>query len=208
LVLIAALAVTVGLGVIVASRAELRTDMGFFMPRARNADAAFVLDQMRSGPASNIVMIRLSGAPPAALARATAETAELVARVVDLAPALAWERAPADETPAEYYKGHAYCMIAGNGGFLPSDRFMLGLFLIAPGVFYPNHAHAADEVYYVLGGRAEWQIAGGAFEAEGPGGLVAMPSMTPHALRTGADPVLILWAWYGDPHGSFVYLTD
>jgi len=145
---------------------------------------------------------------PAALARATAETAELVARVVDLAPALAWERAPADETPAEYYKGHAYCMIAGNGGFLPSDRFMLGLFLIAPGVFYPNHAHAADEVYYVLGGRAEWQIAGGAFEAEGPGGLVAMPSMTPHALRTGADPVLILWAWYGDPHGSFVYLTD
>jgi len=69
IVLVAALAIVAGLAVIVIGRAELRTDMGFFMPRAQNADAAFVLDQMRSGPASNIVMIRLSGVPPATLAR-------------------------------------------------------------------------------------------------------------------------------------------
>ncbi|HUT50521.1 MAG TPA: MMPL family transporter [Alphaproteobacteria bacterium] len=60
-----------GLSVLVAGRADLRTDMGFFMPRAQNADAAFVLDRLRSGPASNIVMIRLSGAPAASLARAS-----------------------------------------------------------------------------------------------------------------------------------------
>jgi len=71
ILLIAALAVAAGLAAIVIGRAELRTDMGFFMPRAQNVDAAFVLDQMRSGPASNIVMIRLSGAPAAALARAS-----------------------------------------------------------------------------------------------------------------------------------------
>lgn len=69
--LAAALAVAAGLAAIAVSQAELRTDMGFFMPRARNADAAFILDQMRSGPASNVVMIRLSGASAAALARAS-----------------------------------------------------------------------------------------------------------------------------------------
>jgi len=143
---------------------------------------------------------------PEALALAPAETAGLVSLVDVLAPALPWARAPAASTPAEYYQGHAYAMLVGDGGFVPADGFMLGLFLLAPGLFYPNHAHAADELYYLLSGRAQWQKSGGAFAGFGPGELVAMPSMTPHAIRTGSEPVLILWAWYGDLHGPFVYL--
>jgi len=148
------------------------------------------------------------GLLPAALELGNAETARLLASVARLAPVLAWERAPADSTPAEFYPGHAYCMIAGDGGFLPAPHFMLGLFLIAPGMNYPNHAHAADELYCVIAGRAAWQRSGGAFETYGPGEAVIMPSMAPHAIRTGAEPVLILWAWSGDVHGRFVYLTN
>ncbi|MDH3232182.1 MAG: MMPL family transporter [Alphaproteobacteria bacterium] len=69
--LVLVISVVAGLSALVVGRADLRTDMGFFMPRAQNADAAFVLDRLRSGPASNIVMIRLSGAPAATLARAS-----------------------------------------------------------------------------------------------------------------------------------------
>lgn len=145
---------------------------------------------------------------PHLLRDGAAETARLLTLVEGLTPRLAWERAPIEETPAGFHPGHAYCMIAGDGGFLPASRFMLGLFVIAPGMFYPNHAHAADELYYVLAGRAEWQVAGGAFAGFGPGALVSMPSLTPHAIRTGAEPVLILWAWFGDLYGSFVYVTD
>jgi len=155
-------------------------------------------------PALQPVCVRL----PEALALAPAETAGLVSLVDALAPTLSWARAPAATTPAEYFEGHAYAMLVGDGGFVPADGFMLGLFLLAPGLFYPNHAHAADELYYLLSGRAQWQKSGGAFAGFGPGELVAMPSMTPHAIRIGSEPVLILWAWYGDLHGPFVYLPD
>lgn len=150
----------------------------------------------------------ICAALPELLALGNAQTAAMLALTARLGPSLAWERAPRESTPPAFHAGHAYCMIAGHGGLLPASRVMLGLFLIAPDMFYPNHAHAADEFYYVLAGQAAWQKSGGVFETVGPGGLVVMPSMEPHAIRTGAEPVLILWAWSGDLHGRFVYLPD
>ena len=50
-------------------RGELRTDMSFFMPRAANPQTRFIVDRLRTGPASNILLIGLSGAAPNALAQ-------------------------------------------------------------------------------------------------------------------------------------------
>lgn len=33
---------------------------------------------------------------------------------------------------------------------------------------------------------------------EPPGEVIEVPSMTPHALRTGARALLMLWSWTGD----------
>lgn len=50
-------------------RGELRTDMSFFMPRAANPQTRFIVDRLRTGPASNILLIGLSGAAPKELAQ-------------------------------------------------------------------------------------------------------------------------------------------
>lgn len=50
-------------------RGELRVDMSFFMPRAANPQTRFLVDRLRTGPASNILLISLSGAAPKDLAR-------------------------------------------------------------------------------------------------------------------------------------------
>ena len=50
-------------------RGELRVDMSFFMPRAANPQTRFLVDRLRTGPASNILLISLSGAAPKELAR-------------------------------------------------------------------------------------------------------------------------------------------
>lgn len=50
------------------SRAQLRTDMGFLLPRSPSADTRLLLDQMQRGPTANLLLVRLSGAKPPALA--------------------------------------------------------------------------------------------------------------------------------------------
>lgn len=97
----------------------------------------------------------------------------------------------------------AHVAFVGPAGLVRSDALLLGIFLIGPRAFYPDHSHAADEVYYVIAGRGEWRKGDGPFAGHGPGGLIEMPSFEPHAIRTGAEPVLMVYAWTGDIAGEY-----
>ena len=58
-----------------------------------------------------------------------------------------------------------------------------------------------------MAGTVEWWIADGPWGARLPGSFVHLPSRVPHAMRTGPEPMLALYAWLGDLTTS-ARLTD
>ncbi len=56
---------------------------------------------------------------------------------------------------------------------------------------------------YVIARRSEWRTDEGPFVEHGLGALIEAPSFTPHALRTRAEPLLMVDAWTGDVGGEY-----
>jgi hypothetical protein len=98
-----------------------------------------------------------------------------------------------------FAEGHAFAKLIGPTGPAPAEEYELGLFLIAPGIFYRDHNHAAPELYAPLTGPHGWRFA--------PGDpLVWQPAhrpvwnepFRPHAIMAGTVPFLCLYAWTAD----------
>jgi len=94
--------------------------------------------------------------------------------------------------------------IIGKAGLLPAD-VVVGLTLLAPGTYYPLHAHPAVELYLVLSGNAEW-TAGPITAVRPPGSLILHPTQVPHAMRTHDEPLLALFTWRGDIASPSVFV--
>ena len=124
-------------------------------------------------------------------------TADLVVAAHDGFDDLVWFRNAA--VPADFVARSGAAELIGPDGSIPSDDFRFGLFLIDADSDYQRHRHAADEIYLVIGGRAEWRVESDAsWSARTAGQWMDVASMTPHAIRTGAEPVAMLYSWTGD----------
>ena len=97
-----------------------------------------------------------------------------------------------------YMDNYAYAELVGRRGLFGGGDYALGVLLLGPGLTYPPHAHPANEVYYVVGGTAEWRRGPGPWKAQAPGSLIEHPSGLVHATRTGDEPLLALYLWWGD----------
>jgi len=91
-----------------------------------------------------------------------------------------------------------YAQVIGPGSLVTRDDLRVGLFMLPRASVYPDHQHGADEVYIVLAGSGEWSLERGAYTRKRTGDIIDVPSMTIHALRTKAEPALVLWSWTGD----------
>ncbi len=111
---------------------------------------------------------------------------------------LPWLAAPRELCPDTFADGHAFVELFGPDGMVPGEGVRMGLFLLGPRVFYPSHAHGAEELYLVLAGAGDWQRSGLAFEAKGPEDLIHHAPLELHALKTGQSGLLTLWAWRGE----------
>eukprot|EP01052_Picozoa_sp_SAG31_P016786 SAG31_NODE_1125_length_9770_cov_2.732499_5_plen_468_part_00 len=112
------------------------------------------------------------------------------------------------------------------GAILESTELLMGLTWLAPGTFYPQHAHDAAEVYQMLlgamlrhvpfhlkhlkkhlwciSGCGEWGQTVDLLQIQTPGTFRDHPSATPHTIRAPADTPLLAWyAWTGDLGGEF-----
>ncbi len=127
----------------------------------------------------------------------------------DLAQSLHWQRIP-EHVPrpgGSFMDDYAFANLIGPGGVYPGDDFMLGLFIIGPGQIYPDHLHAAPELYWLFSGPTEWR-----FSVDGPwiqkkaGELHWNNSSESHAIRTLAAPLFAAWAWTRDIDGDFSIL--
>ena len=99
---------------------------------------------------------------------------------------------------------YAYAKIVGPGGVYPGEDFMLGLFIIGPHQFYPDHLHDAPEFYWLFTGPSDWRFAPEQpWTAKPAGALQWNPSHLSHAMRTGEVALFSLWAWTRDIAGDF-----
>ncbi len=136
---------------------------------------------------------------PEVLAHATPATLPLVAAVAGAGEALDWWNAYEPDAPCgeNYAERSAASLLCGPGGPISGGAGRAGFFYLREGVTYLPHAHAADEIYAILAGRAHYWSPQGWREA-GPGDMVHTPSRSWHGMRTDLGPVLILWAWIGE----------
>ena len=85
--------------------------------------------------------------------------------------------------------------IVGVDGFAASQKMRGFMVYMPPGFHYPMHEHPADELYLVLAGAADFQVAGGAKHRVEPGGTVFHACGQPHATTTTDQPVLCYVIW-------------
>jgi mannose-6-phosphate isomerase-like protein (cupin superfamily) len=100
--------------------------------------------------------------------------------------------------PGPFAERYAYVEIVGPTGVLAHDGFRFGLYLQCSNSFYPSHCHAAEELYFVLSGIAQWRRGDGPFAAQDVGSAIRHRPWEPHAMQTADEPLLAIWAWVGD----------
>ncbi len=132
--------------------------------------------------------------------------APLVRTLRPLVEGLRWRHEyDVDDALPAFSRNFAYAEVAGPLGSVPSRTLRCGLVLMAPRTLYPAHAHAATELYHVLGGRARWQRGGEPWAPRAPGAFILHPSGVAHAMETEAEPLLALYVWYGDMAGAVTF---
>jgi mannose-6-phosphate isomerase-like protein (cupin superfamily) len=142
---------------------------------------------------------------PGTLAAGPAETADLRGALTGFRDRLTWRRAPAQAELGPFQRRHAFSTLVGDetGVRIPSRRIRVGLMLIEGRTFYPAHAHAAEEIYLPLSGRAVFALAGSRPTRPAPGRTVVIPAWTEHTIWTGAGTALFIWAWSGALTGGY-----
>jgi mannose-6-phosphate isomerase-like protein (cupin superfamily) len=99
--------------------------------------------------------------------------------------------------------------IVGPQGMITDERFKFGIYLQPPGMFYPAHRHEAEELYFVLSGKAQWEKDGAGFEPVAGGDLIHHAPYQAHAMRTQDEPLLALWSWTGNlSNDTYSFVTD
>ena len=130
--------------------------------------------------------------------RATEVLADVVAALQRVAAELSWRQTyGAGDFGADFLQGYGWSEFIGLRGPVPSETIACGVLMLAPGISYPSHAHAAEEVYLPIAGVAEWQKGAGNYAAVPVGQAIYHPSWMPHAMRTGDQPLAALYLWRG-----------
>jgi hypothetical protein len=148
----------------------------------------------RSVPASSLPVLRW-------LPQICAERiafADLIGDVCRAAPSMAWRQTySTTDMDAAFLDNYGWSEILGESAPIAGGRIACGLLLLGPSTHYPRHRHDAEEIYLPLHGTAAWQQGDLVWRDRMPGTLIHHASDEPHAMRTGAGPMLALYLWRG-----------
>lgn len=100
---------------------------------------------------------------------------------------------------AAFLRDYGWLEVFGSRGHFAHEEIAGGLLLLGPETLYPDHRHRAEEIYLPLTGGTGWRMADGPFLMREAGAIVHHASNVPHAMRTGAEPLLALYLWRGGP---------
>lgn len=119
-----------------------------------------------------------------------------------LEPDLRW-RTSGDRTNASpgFAENHGNTYIVGPGGLERRNDVWLGASLLAPNTRYPDHTHPPEETYLVLS-PGEFMHGSDPWFEPGIGGTFYNSPGVMHAMRSGAKPLLALWALWAGPRDA------
>lgn len=100
-----------------------------------------------------------------------------------------------------------YRVIGRQGAFLSDQMFGFVIYM-PPYLYYPYHHHPAEELYFVLAGRGEFQCVGHPAQVVKPGGHVFHGAGIPHAISTCSDPLLAYVIWRNGLDGAPVWMDE
>jgi len=132
----------------------------------------------------------------------------IASALLTVADQVIWRKSPRDlsEGPDAVIlsQNFAATCIIGDGGILPSDKVSTGFSLQAPDIYYPPHAHFAEESYWIVGGDGDWRVGSDPWYAVKPGDTVYHSSQTRHTMQTNALPLLCIWLWTSDLNSDVI----
>jgi hypothetical protein len=112
---------------------------------------------------------------------------------------VSYDAYPRADIGAGFADNHAFASIIGEGCPFEAVDFDLGLFIIAPRLFYRDHHHAAPELYLPLTGPHGWRFKPGDPLAWKEAGVPVWNNpWEPHATMTGGTPFLAIFCWTRD----------
>lgn len=111
-------------------------------------------------------------------------------------PWITYDLYPRDEIGDRFSENHAFVSLVGEGSMIQAEDYDLGLFLIAPHVFYRDHQHPAAELYAPMTGPHGWRFASGEkLEWRDAHQPVWNEPMQHHATKVGSIPFLGIYGW-------------
>ncbi len=136
---------------------------------------------------------------PDMLAEAQDDLTELLAACL---PDLHWRFAGFGKLAQGSEQKLAVTEIIGPTGMFHAPDIRFGLLIQREGFHYPRHIHAAEELYFILKGTADWAVEDQPHAPRAPGGFVHHTSLQPHGMITQSEPMLAMWGWTGDIGGA------
>lgn len=92
--------------------------------------------------------------------------------------------------------------LIGPTGMFAHPHLRIGLLIQREGFHYPRHQHAAEELYFILKGTADWAVDEHPHAPRLPDEFVHHASLQPHGMITRGEPMLAMWGWTGDIDGA------
>jgi len=139
---------------------------------------------------------------PDVIGEAMVHSSHAAAAIAAIEDSLDWRQNPnySDEAMGQpgYMRNYAYAELIGPSGPFAGDDFLLGLFVLGPGIHYLDHHHAAPELYWVLTEGSEWRRDSSGFVPRRGGETIWHEPWVSHATRTGSNPLLAVYAWTRD----------
>ncbi|MCP5083344.1 MAG: cupin domain-containing protein [Alphaproteobacteria bacterium] len=129
---------------------------------------------------------------------ATAETRPLVALFEAENATRKWEQSytKADGVVGDdMLAGYGFAEVIGKLGPFVSTKVRSGVGVFGRNINYPPHNHAAEEVYILLAGSAEFMLEGGPYERRQAGDVVHVSPMRRHGFRTTEHPLAVFYIW-------------
>lgn len=137
----------------------------------------------------------------------------LLDTLVETAPAIDWIGGDSgyggEPDMQDFCANYSFCALAGPGRWATgcsavSDEVGFNFTVQGPNVTYPDHAHKAIELYYVVSGKALWKRGGEPWIERYPGDVILHTAGMRHAMKTADEPLVAMAVWISDIQSGLV----